>query len=86
MTDEAAETVAGPVYLRVGSALLNGDGVEADPKKALVAFQRAELFLYDMVAGGDAMYKKSLQAAIDGQLKARAMLAEALPDREWTAD
>ncbi len=86
MTDEAAETVAGPVYLRVGSALLNGEGVEADPKKALVAFQRAELFLYDMVAGGDAMYKKSLQAAIDGQLKARAMLAEALPDREWTAD
>ncbi len=86
MTDEAAETVAGPVYLRVGSALLTGEGVEVDPKGALVAFQRAELFLYDMVAGGDAMYKKSLQAAIDGQAKARAMLAEALPDRERIAD
>ena len=86
MTDEAAVTVAGPVYLRVGSALLTGEGVEADPKKALVAFQRAELFLYDMVAGGDTMYKKSLQAAIDGQANARAMLAEALPRKERTAD
>ncbi|MBQ2110539.1 MAG: sel1 repeat family protein [Clostridia bacterium] len=86
MTDEAAATVAGPVYLRVGTAFLTGEGVDADPKKALVAFQRAELFLYDMVSGGDAMYKKSLQAAIDGQLKARAMLAEALPKQEWTAD
>jgi hypothetical protein len=32
------------------------------------------------------MYKRSLQAAIDGQAKARAMLAEALPDRERIAD
>ncbi len=83
MTDEAAGTVAGPVYLRIGNALLNGNGVEADPKKALIAFQRAELFLYDMVDGGDAMYKKSLKAAIDGQGKARAKLIGTLPSQSW---
>lgn len=86
MTDEAAPIVAGPVFLRVGSAFLNGAGTEADPKKALICFQKAEAFLYDMVAGGNVMYKKSLQAAIDGQAKARAKLAETLPKQEWTFD
>lgn len=32
-----------------------------------------------MVKGGDVMYKKSLQAATDGQAKARAKMAEKLP-------
>lgn len=83
MTDESARYAAGPVFLRVGDAFLNGIGTEADPKKALVCFQKAETFLYDMVAGGDAMYKKSLEAAIDGQERARAKLAGMLPKQEW---
>ena len=33
-----------------------------------------------MVLSGNVMYKKSLASAIDGQSKARAELAEALPD------
>ena len=86
MTDEAAKLVAGPIYLRIGNALLNGNGVEENPKNALVAFQRAELYLYDMVMDGDEMYKKSLQAAIDGQAKARAKLDEGLPKQEWIID
>ena len=86
MTDEAAPRVAGPVFLRVGNALLNGDGADEDPKGALICFQKAEAFLYDMVASGDAMYKKSLQAAVDGQAKARKKLSEGIPDAEWTFD
>lgn len=74
MTDEAAPLVAGPVFLRLGNALLNGSGVEQNVKNALICYQKAEIFLYDMVANGDYMYKKSLRAAIDGQAKAREML------------
>ena len=83
MTDEAAKHVAGPVYLRIGNALLYGNGVDENPKNALVAFQRAELYLYDMVMDGNEMYKKSLQTAIDGQVKAREKLVQALPKQEW---
>ena len=36
-----------------------------------------------MVANGDTMYKKSWCAAIDGQAKAREILARALPKQEW---
>ena len=86
MTDEAAPTVAGPVFLRIANAFLNGVGTEKDAKSALVCFQKAESFLYDMVADGDVMYRKSLQAAIDGQVKARAKLAAALPQQEWKFD
>ena len=86
MTDEAAPLCAGPVFLRVGNALLHGEGVEEDPKRALVCFQKAEVFLYDMVADGQYMYKKSLQAAIDGQAQARAKLNGTLTDKEWTFD
>ena len=78
MTDEAAPTVAGPVYLRMGNAFLYGNGTKEDPKGALACFQRAELFLYDMVANGDGMYKKSLEAAIKGQETARQVLQEAI--------
>ena len=83
MTDEAAPLVAGPVFLRVGNALLEGLGVEQDLKGALICFQKAEVFLYDMVASGDVMYKRSLQSAVDGQAKARALLAERMPSKEW---
>ena len=83
MTDEAAPVVAGPVFLRIGNCFLNGSGVEENAKNALVCFQKAEAWLYDMVAGGEIMYKKSLQAAIDGQVKARQKLHEKLPKKEW---
>ncbi|MBR4765442.1 MAG: sel1 repeat family protein [Clostridia bacterium] len=86
MTDEAAPKCAGPVFLRVGNAFLNGYGTEVNLMNALICFQKAETYLYDMVANGDVMYKKSLQGAIDGQVKARAKLADALPKKNWTFD
>ncbi len=76
MTDEAAPKVAGPVYLRLGKMFLNGYGTEKNAMTALVCFQKAETFLYDMVKNGDNMYRKSLQAAIDGQAKAREELSQ----------
>ncbi len=82
MTNETAPFAAGPVYLRIGNCFLTGEGADEDPKRALTAFQRAELFLYDMAAGGEHMYISSLQAAIAGQEKARAKLAEALPKND----
>ena len=86
MTDEAADEVAGPVYLRLGNMFLKGLGVEANYKNALVCYQKAESFLYDMVSKGDYMYNNSLRAAISGQAKAREKLMEDLPEREWTFD
>ena len=83
MTDETAERCAGPIYLRVGKAFLYGNGTEENPKNALICFQKAESFLYDMVADGDVMYKKSLQEAVEGQAKARAKLNDELPEDEW---
>lgn len=80
MTDEAAPFAAGPVFLRVGDALLKGLGTKADAKGALVCYQKAEVFLFDMVAGGNLMYKKSLEAAIIGQERAREALAAALSE------
>ena len=86
MTEESAALVAGPVYLRLGDALLHGNGVEADAKAALICFQKAESFLYDMVADGNEMYKKSLYSAIDGQTEARAVLERNIPKQEWKHD
>ena len=83
MTDEAALTVAGPVFLRLGNAFLYGNGTEENAKSALVCFQKAELYLYDMVARGDEMYKKSLQEAIKGQEIARRKMSSELPDITW---
>ena len=79
MTDEAAPIVAGPVFLRLGNAFLEGNGTEENPKNALVCFQKAELYLYDMVARGEWMYKNSLEDAIEGQERARVKLNTLLP-------
>ena len=79
MTDEAAPIVAGPVFLRLGNAFLYGNGTQEDAKSALVCFQKAEILLYDMVAGGEWMYEKSLDEAIAGQAKAREKLKEIFP-------
>lgn len=78
LTDESAPYAAGPVFLRLGSCFLNGTGAEANAKSALICFQQAERYLYDMVAGGDEAYVSSLQAAVEGQEKAREKLASAL--------
>ena len=86
MTDEAAQYVAGPVYLRLGKAFLYGKGTEMNAGTALICFQKAEVFLYNMVRDGSVMYKKSLLAAIDGQQKAREKLMNDLPAKEWEFD
>lgn len=86
MTDEAAVKVAGPVYLRLGKMFLEGLGTETNYKNALVCYQKAESFLYDMVKDGDYMYKNSLKAAIAGQAKAREKLSDNLPEQEWSFD
>lgn len=75
--------VAGPVFLRLGNAYLYGEGTEKNPREALKYFHFAEEFLYDLVAEGEEMYRKSLQAAIDGQAKARRILAKNLPFLRW---
>lgn len=63
---------------------LYGLGTEKNYKNALICYQKAEAFLYDMVADGDPKYKKSLQAAISGQAKARELLLDELPDDEYS--
>ena len=83
MTEEAAKYAAGPVFLRLGNCFLYGRGTEKDAKTALVCFQKAESFLYDMVSSGNVMYKKSLQGAIEGEEAARKELTAALSDKEW---
>lgn len=74
---------AGQVYLRLGNAYLHGEGTNQDLKEALKHFQRAEIFLYNLVENGDLIYKKSLQAAIDGQAQARAEIIKQLPAGTW---
>ena len=59
-------------------AFLNGLGTAETPHNALVCYQKAEIYLYDMVARGEWMYKKSWQAAISGQAQAREKLAKLL--------
>ena len=86
MTPQAEGRVAGPVYLRLGRMFLDGIGTEQNLKSSLICFQKAETFLYDMVLNGDAMYRKSLQSAIDGQAKARERLAQKLPETRWDYD
>ncbi len=86
MTDEAALYAAGPVYLRLGNAFLKGTGTAANAQTALICFQKAEAYLYDMVMKGDFQYKKSLYSAIEGQRQAREALLCRLPEKEWTFD
>ena len=86
MSDESARFVAGPVHLRLGNMFLKGIGVEQNYKNALICYQKAEGFLFDMVANGGAMYKKSLDIAIAGQAMARKKLLGELPEDEWSFD
>lgn len=86
MTEEAENYVAGPVFLRLGKMFLYGIGTEVNLKNALICYQKAEAFLYEMVSGGNYMYKKSLFAAIAGQQKTREKLMKTLPDRDWHFD
>ena len=69
-----------------GNAYLYGEGTEKNPREALKYFHFAEEFLYDLVAEGEEMYRKSLQAAIDGQAKARRILAKNLPSLRWSQE
>ena len=80
MTEEMEDRVAGPVCLRMGRMFLEGIGVEQSYRAALDFFQRAERYLLDMVISGQAMYRKSLEEAVEGQLKARKGIA--LPEDE----
>ena len=86
MTEDAVKYVAGPVHLRLGKMFLNGLGTEKNYRNALICYQKAEAFLYDMVAAGDPKYRKSLEAAISGQAKVRELLLDELPDDEWIHD
>ena len=86
ITVQAEGRVAGPVYLRLGKMFFDGLGTDQDYKSALVCFQKAEAFLYDMVLKGDVMYRRSLDAAIEGQANARAKLAEELLENTWGFD
>ncbi|MBP0985422.1 MAG: sel1 repeat family protein [Oscillospiraceae bacterium] len=84
MTQQAEGRVACPVLLRLGGMFLDGIGTEEDAKSALVCFQKAESYLYDMVIGGDDMYRRSLAEAIDGQARARQKLTGLLPESSWS--
>ena len=45
LNEETARFVAGPVYLRLGNAFLNGCGTEQNAENALFCFQNAERYL-----------------------------------------
>ncbi len=82
MTEEAAPLVAGPLLLRLGKCYLNGIGVAKDAKSALICYQKAELYLHDMVKNGESMYLKSYRASIAGQAKAREILEKEFPAKQ----
>lgn len=83
MDKEDSAFAAGPVHLRLGDMYLQGLGTEQDCDSALIHYNAAEVFLYRMVKDGDYMFKKSLRLAIEGQSKARAILARDIPAGEW---
>ena len=82
--EEEEPYVAGPIFLRLGDMFLHGLGTEQNPLNALVAYQKAELFLYQMVQNDQPMYRKSLESAIEGQENARKALE--LPQDTWIVD
>lgn len=81
--DNGNDHIVGPVHLRLGSLFLDGIGTNPDPESALFHYNLAEIMLYRMVKDGNYMYKKSLRLAIEGQAKARALLANNIPKDEW---
>ena len=83
MTQEAEKYAAGPVYLRLGKMFQEGLGTEVNLKSALVCYQKAEAFLFDMVMDGSIMYRMSLEKAVLGQESVRKLLAEKLPEGTW---
>lgn len=83
---EEDDKVGGPVHLRLGKMYLEGIGTGEDPERALFEFRIAERLLFEMIRGGDYMYKRSLREAVDGQNMARKKLEEELPSEEWTFD
>ena len=58
MTEEYEMNVACLVSLRLGT--------EVNPLGVLVSYQKAAVYLYNMVRNGDDMYRKSLMKAIEG--------------------
>ena len=76
ITGDPSAEEAGPLMLRLGNCFLNSIGTEPDAKAALMCFQNAESYLYDLVKSGFTQMKKSLNEAIDGQIQARRILAE----------
>ena len=83
MSDDDRSYVAGPLHLRLGNMYLDGIGTDQDPENALFHYSLAEVMLYRMVRDGNYMYKKSLRLAVEGQARARALLAQNIPEDEW---
>ena len=60
--------------------------LEKNLRNAMVCYQKAEVFLCDMVLAGDVMYRKSLEAAVSGQDAVRKELEAAMPETQWAFD
>ena len=78
LDDSSAEYAAGPVFLRLGNAFLHGCGTERNPKAALICYQKAELYFYDMIEAGRSEYRRGLKTALEGQAVARCDLRSML--------
>ncbi len=83
--DSDTDRVAGPVYLRLGKMFEEGLGTDRNLKNALAAYQKAEIYLYEMVESGNTKYKNSLKNAIEGEKEVREMLLKDLKDK-WEDD
>ena len=75
MTEEEEDVVAGPVHLRLGKAYLRGTGTTENAFKALIHLQKAEGYLFLMVAAGFERYRKSYKEAVALQDEARRKTA-----------